>query len=375
MQSPIATVEDCKQACARLSKCEYIGVDGEWSGKGREAKLCLLQVSFPAEGSTQVGVYLFDALLGGRKMFDEGGLKEVLENTEKLKILHDCRLDSDVLFHSFGVKLRGVVDTQVLYYFHFTQNNNYSPLPVSLKTLLRKFSSKTQPSIEKPGETDNSAKYASLKDEAHALMEQNELFWETRPMTPLMIQYAREDVLYLLEVYKRLWAGIDPRNHELVMSTSSGYAAQVRNMKTFPHERYSGSRLPSYGITTWDLLAKNHWDYLNRKYPGRFNSNASSETPDSGDMAKISKENMEATASQEQKSQLPEKPKNLFFPPTKPLPSASKPSASPLMSSGSLNSPIVKKASVATVVSGMPIRSVTEIAAWLPQQKKSAKKK
>lgn len=314
MDKPIDNVVDCLACCKRLKMCERIGVDGEWTGRGREAKLSLLQVSFQIAETGQVGVYLFDAFVGGKTMFDEGGLKDLLEDPNLTKVLHDCRLDSDVLYHSFGIKLDCVIDTQVLYYFNFTQLRPFSPLPVSLKTLLRKYA----------GKEDN-----SLKDEAHALMEANANFWEIRPMTPLMLKYAREDVLFLLDAFRRLWAGLDYRNHDLAKRFSDDYARQVRSMKEFPHDRYQGNSLPSYGIESWDMQARSHWDLLARKYPDRYKMNRNSETPTEGEESRLADEalkNQSASPAPTVEAGPPKPPKSLFFPSEKkksaPLPTA-----------------------------------------------------
>jgi hypothetical protein len=343
MKKPVDNIEDCKKAVARLRKCDCISVDGEWSGRGREAKLCLLQVSFPLDESNEVGVYLFDAFVGGKAMFEEGGLKDLLEDAKFLKVLHDCRLDADVLLHSFGVKLTNVIDTQVLYYFNFIQLQNYSPLPVSLRTLLRKYAAKED---------------SSLKQEAHELMNTNPLFWEVRPMTPLMIQYAREDVLYLLHAYRRLWSGLDPRNHELAISTCKQYLNQVRSMPEFPHERYSGSSLPSYGIDSWDKMARSHWEFLNAKYPNRFKSNANSETPDNKEMKAIQAEKFAETNAQ------PSVPTEK--PPSKITASAPKAPKNLFLSSDKPRKPFTPKAASSSAPSVIPIYGANE----LPEFKK-----
>lgn len=236
-------------------------------------------------------------------MCEDGDLKALLEDSKVTKVMHDCRLDSDVLYHSFGIKLNNVLDTQVLYYFHFTQLRPFSPLPVSLKTVLRKFADRE----------DN-----TLKDEAHALMEENDKFWEIRPMTPLMLKYAREDVLFLLEAFRRLWTGLDPRNQELAVSASNDYAHQVRSMKTFPHDRYGPNVLPSYGVDSWDRQARSHWEFLAIKYPTRFKPNNSSETPTEAELERIRKQESEKSNPTPTVAPILEQvasaPKQLFFP-------------------------------------------------------------
>ena len=38
-------------------------------------------------------------------------LKRLLESPETVKVIHDCRMDSDVLYHKHGIRLRNVHDT------------------------------------------------------------------------------------------------------------------------------------------------------------------------------------------------------------------------------------------------------------------------
>ena len=40
-------------------------------------------------------------------------VKPVLEDKKVCKIMHDCKADSDALYHLFGIKLQNVHDTQV----------------------------------------------------------------------------------------------------------------------------------------------------------------------------------------------------------------------------------------------------------------------
>lgn len=54
--------------------------------------------------------------------------------------MHDCRNDSDALFHLAGVKLANVWDTQIAYaVVQRQQNAGQTPLPVGLNTLLRRY--------------------------------------------------------------------------------------------------------------------------------------------------------------------------------------------------------------------------------------------
>ena len=48
----------------------------------------------------------------GARAFEEGRLRELLESTRVLKLVFDCRGDSDALYHQRSVKLRNVYDVQ-----------------------------------------------------------------------------------------------------------------------------------------------------------------------------------------------------------------------------------------------------------------------
>ena len=57
-------------------------------------------------------VLLVDVSVMGARAFEEGRLRELLESTRVLKLVFDCRGDSDALYHQHSVKLRNVYDVQ-----------------------------------------------------------------------------------------------------------------------------------------------------------------------------------------------------------------------------------------------------------------------
>lgn len=65
--------------------------------------------------ATPKKVYLFDVLKGGDRLFFDRGLRYLLESTKIMKVMHDCRKDSEALFFQYGVTLRGVWDSQIAY--------------------------------------------------------------------------------------------------------------------------------------------------------------------------------------------------------------------------------------------------------------------
>ena len=52
--------------------------------------------------------------IGGKEVFTDGGLKDIIESEEILKLAYDVRMDSDALFHQHDVVLKNVLDLQLL---------------------------------------------------------------------------------------------------------------------------------------------------------------------------------------------------------------------------------------------------------------------
>jgi len=228
-----------------LMKENVIACDCEWSSAGgdkvRENELCLVQI-----GDSNMHVFLFDILVGGADIFEKGGLKELLESKNVLKVFHDCRWDSDILWFKFKVNLSNVFDTQIGYGFWRKHYDNITPFPVGLNTLLKKFAEGNQ-----------------FKDKGKIGMESNLDYWKKRPMDEIMIQYAREDVLYLTKVYKQLTAAITNKNsRKYLQKLSNSYATQYRKISDQDlitkknlrekEEKEGIKYIPTYGIKEWD---------------------------------------------------------------------------------------------------------------------------
>lgn len=83
--------------------CDCEGVD-----LSREGKICLVQVA-TLEGK----VFLFDVLDKRRDDPLVCILRTILEDEQVTKIIHDCRMDSDALWHLLGIRLENVHDTSM----------------------------------------------------------------------------------------------------------------------------------------------------------------------------------------------------------------------------------------------------------------------
>jgi len=214
---------------------KIIAVDCEGVNLGREGRLCLVQVA------TSHKVYLFDIIEGGAVLFDSG-LRQILEDPNMRKVIHDCRLDSDALFHEYQVSLKNVFDTQVAFALVIRGQGAATPFPVGLNTLLKRYGK---------GATNE------VKDEMKAEMQADPEFWAKRPFSETALKYARQDVLYLCTVQRQLnalFSNQAKQNLELycnVYITQYRDAAQVVRMSrsTDSEERF----VPKYGIKEWDM--------------------------------------------------------------------------------------------------------------------------
>jgi 3'-5' exonuclease len=188
-----------------------IAVDCEGVCLSRTGMLTLVQVA------SNDSVYIFDIAKGGRAVFDVG-LRHLLECPTTLKVLHDCRHDCDALQHQFDVRVAPVLDTQVGFAVLRSVRNLPVGLPVSLKTLLRKFCGVSEDSI-------------AVKDSIKAAMRERDTFWLDRPLTPAALAYARFDVIYLIHVAKVMAIHISNANShgwERVLKESAKYSALFR---------------------------------------------------------------------------------------------------------------------------------------------------
>ncbi|XP_038638863.1 piRNA biogenesis protein EXD1 isoform X7 [Scyliorhinus canicula] len=92
-------------AIFHIKQQSVIGVAVEGIDICRFGKLCLIQIA------TNDQIYLFDIFLLGPVAF-KNGLKMILEDSDILKVIHDCRLVSDCLYHQYRVGLTNIFDTQ-----------------------------------------------------------------------------------------------------------------------------------------------------------------------------------------------------------------------------------------------------------------------
>lgn len=199
-------------AVDELLESTRIAVDCEGVSLSRTGMLTLVQVA------SNTSVYIFDIVAGGRPLFD-AGLRRVLESPKCIKIMHDCRHDCDALEHQFDVRLAPVADTQISFSVLREVRELPIGLPVSLRTLLKKFCGVSEDNI-------------AIKDSVKAQMRENETFWLDRPISQAGLAYARFDVMYLIHLSKILAIHItdaDGGGWERILKESCKYSALFRD--------------------------------------------------------------------------------------------------------------------------------------------------
>lgn len=112
-------------------------------------------------------------------------VKQLFEESNVTKIIHDCRMDSDALFHLHGIKLNNVHDTSS-YHSVITGHDDENLNNVLLMNGVRQ------------NETRDKSVYRS-----------NPSFWSTRPLTKQMIEWASSDVDRLFEVALKQLSSLD----------------------------------------------------------------------------------------------------------------------------------------------------------------------
>ena len=150
-----------------------LAVDCEGVNLGRTGTIELVQVSTPHMN------VLFDVQGVTKTSKIALFLKKILGDPTKIKIMFDCRIDSDALYHHLGVTLDNVHDAQV--YDMINSNNTNRP---NLKKCMLSYGIEIT--------TRDSNVYAT-----------NFRYWATRPLTMEMKERATGDVNQLFELRER----------------------------------------------------------------------------------------------------------------------------------------------------------------------------
>ena len=218
------------------SYCLYMDSTSSDRTSVHAGKCSLVQLAVPAAGEgTQC--FLFDVLDKSKQDPMICFLRGILESDSVLKIIHDCRMDSDALHHLLDIKLTNVHDTSC---WHGKLTGNCD---VNLNDLLQ----------------GNGLKPNIVRD--NGIYESNPNFWTIRPLTEKMVTWAAGDVELMFKVHARQVAmaspniaskSIDLSNEFLDMARSAeiGWFKVRVNVGRFIGSRGSNLRSLQYATNT-----------------------------------------------------------------------------------------------------------------------------
>jgi len=158
----IDTQKDLQEFCQKIADAEYIAVDTEFvRDKTYYPKLCLIQIASPT------AIACIDPIA----LTNLSALKPILVNPAQVKIFHAARQDLEILYADVGVMPDPIFDTQIA------------------ATLLGLGEQIGYGNLVKACLDINLTKQHARAD------------WEKRPLSKAQLDYAADDVRYLVQMY------------------------------------------------------------------------------------------------------------------------------------------------------------------------------
>lgn len=166
----ISTYEELSAFCERAARFNAIAVDTEFlRERTYHPRLCLVQVATPDE-CVVIDVIAIDNL---------APLAILMRDEGTVKVFHACSQDMEVLNYTLGALPAPIFDTQIAAAFLGER------MQTSYNGMVHAFCGVTLPKSE------------SLTD------------WSRRPLTPEQIEYALDDVRYLINAYDVIMERLD----------------------------------------------------------------------------------------------------------------------------------------------------------------------
>ena len=179
-----------------------VAFDCEGVNLSRLGSVEIVSICFPGCS----GVYLIDFGKGKCPKIVKA-VKELFSNSALTKIIHDCRMDCDALYHKHGIKVNNVHDTSAFHDFiGFEKNKNLN---------------------------DTLGYYGICVnvERDKAVYKSNPNFWATRPLTQKMIDWASADVDKLFQLADKQLERISSSSKSSAIEKSTVYAGTARDMK------------------------------------------------------------------------------------------------------------------------------------------------
>ena len=245
------------EAIAECCLSPLLAVDLEGISMSRVGLVTLLQVAVDDD------VFLFDVQalsteeLFHREVGDEKTLQSILEDPAVTKLMFDCRVDSDALYHQHGVSLNGVWDVQLADVAARRKKSLQVPLlsgmPKCAARHLGGASGASRSSLEAldadPGDVNKNLNSSSSESEAvtrvteHLKTKVKQMYapdkggdaslWALQPITEDLRRYAALDVWLLLRIHGAMVENdaLDDEWKKRVITASKHRESEYRELK------------------------------------------------------------------------------------------------------------------------------------------------
>lgn len=197
----ITDQNELEEFCRALKTAPFITVDTEFlREKTYYPKLCLIQISGPEGRAAAI-----DPMAAG---IDLAPVYDLLFAPEILKVFHAARQDLEIFFNLTGKVVAPVFDTQIA-----AMVCGYGD-SVGYEALVRNITGK---------QLDKSVQFTN---------------WSIRPLSERQIDYALGDVIYLIEVYRKLSAELDKRGRTSWVMQEEEILADPKTYQNDPFEAW-----------------------------------------------------------------------------------------------------------------------------------------
>ena len=170
-----------------LDNRSIIGFSSEGKMVGRKGALSWMVFS------TDTDVFMFDIVKLGEDAF-KYGLKAVLQNSEVMKVVHNCAQINDCLLHQWNVRMENVIDTMAADHVFCTDHVYRGYKPMYFRSLPRLL-------IDYLGIESSHIFYPRYR--MTHLAEDSEV-WLCRPALDHLVLGAARNCLYLLSLHRQI---------------------------------------------------------------------------------------------------------------------------------------------------------------------------
>ena len=195
---------------AAIEGMNLLTFDAEGVDLSRIGQATILSIGVLNEDHVQV--FVFDLLQKDDTDFyarEIGIMSKVLEDPSVIKIIHDCREDSDALNTFHNIRLTGVFDTSI-----------YN---MRIK------------GVEKRDNLNNTLSHYgcdinSIRNKPKGFYDMNPTYWADRPLTEEQIEWAGGDVASLFKLRERLLEAVPAGKLEAIQRASEYALSDLRSM-------------------------------------------------------------------------------------------------------------------------------------------------